>query len=197
MPRLVLASGSPRRREFLSALDLAFEVVPADIDETRESNESPDAYVARLCSAKAARVASVVNDKSAVVVAADTTVAIDGRVLEKPTDDADAVAMLRLLSGRTHVALTGVAVWFGGRCMNKVVSTEVEFAVLRDDEIAWYVGTGEGVDKAGAYGIQGRAAAFIRRLDGSVTNVVGLPLAEMADLLEEHGLPLSAFRHTR
>ncbi len=194
VPRIVLASGSPRRREFLSGLDLAFEVIPANIDETRLDDEDPDVYVARLCNAKAAHVASFVNDDSAVVIAADTTVAIDGRVLEKPTDAADAITMLRLLSGRTHLALTGVAVWFAGRSLHTVVSTEVEFAELSDDEVHWYVGTGEGLDKAGGYGLQGRAAVFIRRLNGSVSNVIGLPLAELAELLERQGVPLGTLR---
>ncbi len=194
MPRLVLASGSPRRREFLSGLDLTFEVMPADIDETRFDGELPETYVARLCTAKAHRVSSLLNDDSTVVVAADTTVAIDERVLEKPRTDAEGFEMLRSLSGRTHLALTGVAVQYCGQRRHCVVTTEVVFATLTDDDINWYIGTGEGRDKAGGYGLQGRAAAFVRRLNGSVTNVVGLPLAELVDLLADIGVPLSSLR---
>jgi septum formation protein len=193
-PRVVLASGSPRRREFLHGLDLDFEVIPADIDETPLTGESPGDYVSRLCASKATHVATTLADPRALIIAADTTVTFDGRILEKPKDDTDGVAMLRALSGRTHETLTGVAVSYLGRTTHALVSTDVEFAVLSDADIAWYVGTGEGRDKAGGYGLQGRASVFIKRLNGSVTNVIGLPLPEMVELLGEFDLTLTDLR---
>jgi septum formation protein len=192
--RIVLASGSPRRREFLSGLELTFDVRPADIDETPIPGETPGIYVARLCAAKAAHVAAEFGSSGTVVIAADTTVTFDGKILEKPLDDTDGVRMLRALSGRTHETLTGIAVCVDGITKHQVVATEVEFANLSDADIAWYVGTGEGRDKAGGYGLQGKAAVFIRRLNGSVSNVIGLPLTELVDLLSEFGLSLSELR---
>jgi septum formation protein len=193
--KIVLASGSPRRREFLTALELSFEVVPANIDETPLAHEAPGDYVARLSAGKAAHVAQqlTVNGRF-VVIAADTTVTFDGKILEKPLDDADGVRMLRALSGRTHETLTGIAVCVDGTTKNRVVTTEVEFAELSDADIAWYVGTGEGRDKAGGYGLQGKAAVFIRRINGSVSNVIGLPLTELVDLLGEFELSLGSLR---
>jgi septum formation protein len=185
--RLVLASASPRRSELLRTVGLEFEVLPADIDETTRPGETPADYVARLSHEKAAAVAARC-DAGAVVVAADTTVDVDGRILEKPVDDADARRMLSLLSGRTHLVHTGVAVsWFpetrarGTRTC--VVETAVRFVELTDRAIDWYLATGEHAGKAGAYGIQGAAGAFVERIDGSVTNVIGLPLAETLALL--------------
>jgi septum formation protein len=194
MTRVILASGSPRRREFLHGLDLTFEVIPADIDETPLTGESPGDYVSRLCASKATHVAKSLSDPAALIIAADTTVTFDGRILEKPTDDADGIAMLRALSGRTHKTLTGVAVSYSGRTKHALVSTDVEFAALSDADIAWYVGTGEGRDKAGGYGLQGRASVFIKRLNGSVTNVIGLPLPELVELLGEFDVTLTQLR---
>lgn len=194
----MLASGSPRRREFLTGLELTFDVRPADIDETPIPGETPNNYVARLCAAKAAHVAiqiaPQVGSEGSVVIAADTTVTFDGKILEKPLDDTDGVRMLRALSGRTHETLSGIAVCVNGVTKHQVVTTEVEFAELSDADIAWYVGTGEGRDKAGGYGLQGKAAVFIRRLNGSVTNVIGLPLTELVDLLREFDLSLDSLR---
>jgi septum formation protein len=192
--RIILASGSPRRREFLTGLELPFDVRPADIDETPIAGETPGTYVARLCAAKATHVAAQVGSHDTVVIAADTTVTFDGKILEKPLDDTDGVRMLRALSGRTHETLSGIAVCVGGVTKHKVVTTEVEFAELSDADVAWYVGTGEGRDKAGGYGLQGRASVFIRRLNGSVSNVIGLPLAELVDLLREFDLSLDSLR---
>jgi septum formation protein len=187
--RLVLASASPRRSELLRSVGLEFEVLPADIDESTRPGESPFDYVGRLSREKAATVAAHV-DADAVVVAADTTVDVDGRILEKPLDDADARRMLSLLSGRTHLVHTGVTVsWFpetrarGTRTC--VVETAVRFVELTDRTIDWYLSTGEHVGKAGAYGIQGAAGALVERIDGSVSNVIGLPLAETLALLAE------------
>lgn len=177
--KLVLASASPRRRELLAGAGLEFEVRPADIDETPHPAESPAAYVRRLSIEKSAAVARA----GELVIAADTTVAIDGSILEKPVDVGDAARMLRLLSGRSHHAHTGVTVAGHDALETTVVTTSVTFVDLTDEMIGWYVGTGEASDKAGAYGIQGAAAAFVRRVDGSVTNVIGLPLAETLQML--------------
>lgn len=175
---LVLASASPRRRTLLEGAGLTPEVRPAEIDETPHPDEEPLAYVARLAHAKATTVPGRNTMRPVVVVAADTTVELDGTILEKPVDRRDADRMLRLLSGRTHNCHTGVAVH--GRDVEEeyTVSTAVTFTRLDDLTIDWYLGTGEADDKAGAYGIQGAAAAFVESVEGSVTNVIGLPLAE-------------------
>lgn len=185
---LVLASGSPRRKQLLASAGLQFAVRPADIDETPLVDEAPTGYVRRLSIEKAA--AAMESSRSGpgdIVVAADTTVEVGGLILEKPLDLDDAWAMLRRLSGRSHRAHTGVTVsWPAAgarRTVSVLVSTEVTFVDLSDDTIEWYLGTGEAADKAGAYGIQGAAAGFVERIDGSVTNVIGLPLAETLEML--------------
>lgn len=180
--RLVLASASPRRAELLRSVGLTFDVVPADIDESVAPGEAPADYVVRLSREKAAATADGVDD-DAVVVGADTTVDVDGEILEKPADEADARRMLRLLSGRTHTVHTGVTVVSPAGGTSMVVGTAVTFVELSDAAIEWYLATGEHNDKAGAYAIQGAAAAFVERVDGSVTNVIGLPLAETLALL--------------
>ncbi len=179
--RLVLASASPRRSELLRSVGLEFEVIPADIDESVLPGESPTAYVARLSAEKAAAVAQRVGS-DVIVVAADTTVDIDGLILEKPLDAGDARRMLGLLSGRTHLVHTAVTVLPGSTV---VVETAVEFVELTPETMDWYVATGEPFDKAGGYAIQGAGGALVRRLDGSVTNVIGLPLAETLALISE------------
>jgi septum formation protein len=183
----VLASASPRRSELLRSVGLDFDVMPADIDESTQPGESPASYVARLSREKAAAVTGRTGG-ALVVVAADTTVDVDGVILEKPTDDDDARRMLRLLSGRTHLVHTGVTVsWFpearAEGTETVVVETAVEFVAMTPSMIEWYVGTGEPFGKAGAYAIQGAGGALVRRLEGSVTNVIGLPLAETLQLL--------------
>lgn len=185
---LVLASGSPRRRELLASAGLTFAVRAADIDETPLPDESPTAYVRRLSIEKAAAsAASPLASTADVIIAADTTVEANGSILEKPLDDDDAYGMLRRLSGRSHHAHTGVTVSVardGARRSSTILATtEVAFVSLTDEMIDWYLATGEANDKAGAYGIQGAAAGFVERVDGSVTNVIGLPLAETLDLL--------------
>ena len=177
--RLVLASGSPRRSQLLRQAGLTFEVRRPDIDETPQPNEVPVDYVARLSREKAVAVAG----PNEIVVAADTTVDLDGAILEKPADDADAARMLAALSGRTHRTHTGVTVLGPSGATTDVVSTAVTFVDLTHEMIEWYIGTGEPADKAGAYAIQGGAAGFVERIDGSVSNVVGLPLAETLALL--------------
>ncbi len=185
LPGLVLASASPRRADLLRSVGLDFTVEPADIDEMRQPGESATAYVQRLSEQKAAAVAERL-DGAALVLAADTTVEVDGGILEKPVDAADARRMLGLLSGRTHHVHTAVTAMFpdpGPRGTSIVVTTAVTFVELDDATIEWYLGTGEPFDKAGGYAIQGAGGALVQRVDGSVTNVIGLPLAETLALL--------------
>jgi septum formation protein len=184
---LILASASPRRAKLLRAAGLEFEVLAVDVDETPLPGEPPEAHVRRLAEEKAR--AAFEGRPDAVVLGADTVVVVDDRILGKPRDAEDAAAMLRNLSGRSHEVLTGVAVLApaglnaglkaGGhrRLAVDVESTRVWFSPLTNDEIAWYVGTGEPMDKAGGYAIQGLASRFIDRIDGSYSNVVGLPVA--------------------
>jgi septum formation protein len=187
-PRLVLASRSPRRKELLAQLGVELEVSPADADEAVLPGEAPRDYVLRVAREKARAVAGP------VVLAADTAVVLGGEVLGKPAGADDARRMLRALSGTVHEVLTGVCVRRAQPTLvvehDVVVSTRVRFARLSDVEIAWYVATGEPLDKAGAYAIQGAGGAFVLSVEGSVSNVVGLPLAETADLLRRAGFPL-------
>ncbi len=186
---LVLASGSARRREMLADLGLRLTVEAADIDETPRAAEAPEAYVRRLAREKAAAVAAR-QGGARFVLGADTSVILDGEIFGKPADDADAARMLARLSGRVHAVTTGYALAIpGGTVVDGCVITAVSFRPLQDAEIRWYVATGEPRDKAGAYAIQGRAAHFVTGVDGSVSNVIGLPLAEVVELLRAHGLP--------
>lgn len=178
---LVLASASPRRAELLRLAGYAFTVAPADLDETPEPGEAPDAYVRRLAEAKARAVAA--SRPEAVVLGADTTVVVDGDLLGKPVDDAEASAMLRRLQGRAHDVLTGIAVVGPAGRASAVAATRVWFAPMSASEIAGYVASGEARDKAGAYGIQGLASRYVTRIDGSYPNVVGLPVAVVHALL--------------
>jgi septum formation protein len=186
--RLVLASASPRRADLLRSVGLEFDVIPADIDESVRPGEWPSAYVARLSAQKARAVAQRL-DAASIVIAADTTVDVDGQILEKPVDEADARRMLGLLSGRTHLVHTGVTSLRGGpgsgtsEGASTVVETAVEFVEMSSGMIEWYVGSGEPFGKAGGYAIQGAGGALVRRIDGSVTNVIGLPLVETLELL--------------
>ena len=184
--RLILASGSPRRRELLAGLGLHLEVRPVDIDESPRPGEDAKTYVGRLAEEKAREQA----EPGELILAADTVVAIDGELLGKPASKDDACRMLRRLSGRAHDVLTGVAVFdpADDRLELEVVSTAVVFNELTSAEIDWYVEGGEPMDKAGAYGIQGQAALFIERLDGNYSNVVGLPLPAVYRLLRSMGV---------
>ena len=179
--RLVLASASPRRAALLARAGYAFDILPADVDESRQPGEPAPDYVDRLARRKAAAVATRHMDR--IVIGADTAVVIDGEVLGKPRDAGDAVRMLRGLSGKAHQVLTGVAVQHAARCVSAVERTVVHFAELDDAQIAWYVGTGEPSDKAGAYGLQGSGARFVTRIEGSRSNVIGLPLGRLDELL--------------
>ncbi|MEW6045911.1 MAG: Maf family protein [Bacillota bacterium] len=188
---LVLASTSPRRRELLTMVGAVFEVAVPDVDEsTLKKKEAPEELVVRLAGAKAADVAR--RRPEDVVVGADTVVVLDGQLLGKPRDPADARRMLRLLSGRTHQVWTGLAVI--QRAKNRRVTaaerTDVTFRHLSDEEIDRYVERGEGLDKAGAYAVQGVGALFVERLEGCYYNVVGLPLARLQSLLKGFGIRL-------
>ena len=181
----VLASGSPRRRELLTQLGLTFDVEVADIDETPQLGEDPIAYVKRLAEHKAAAVfARHANRSRLVVLGADTTVVCGSTILGKPLDEADAARMLRLLAGKTHRVITGVALVTATARAVEAEVTEVEMLPLTEQQIAAYIATGESMGKAGAYAIQGRAARFIPRIAGCYFNVVGLPLARVSGMLE-------------
>jgi len=184
--RLVLASASPRRRALLSEAGIAFEVDAVDIDETPRPNEPPDGYVQRLAQEKARAAAR--SHPEAAVLGADTAVVVDGGIFGKPIDDADARRMLDRLSGRSHEVLTGVAlVWPAGERV-AIDRTVVWFNTLSATDVAQYVASGEPRDKAGAYAIQGLAGRFVERIDGSYSNVVGLPMAAVLQLLRDAGL---------
>jgi len=185
MPRLILASASPRRSELLTQAGYTFEVHPAHVNEDPHPDEDPIAYVVRLARDKAQAVFADVNDPEAIVLGADTTVTLDSDILAKPEDAADAARMLRQLSGRTHRVITGVAVATAKGTQVAAEVTGVQFLTLGHDEISAYIATGEPMDKAGAYGIQGLAAKWIPRVEGCYFNVVGLPLALVATMLEQ------------
>jgi len=189
---IYLASRSPRRQELLGQIGVKFGVMEIDVDESVLEGESPRAYVERLARAKAeAGWRRVERDKlpPAPVLGADTTVAIDGRILGKPADPREAAEMLASLSGRLHEVLTALALKVGARLESATSVSEVRFKALSKQEIARYVATGEWQDKAGAYGIQGHAARFVADLRGSFSGVVGLPLYETAQILERMGHP--------
>jgi septum formation protein len=183
---VVLASSSPRRRELLGRLGLTFQIVVPDVDETALPGERPDDHVRRLAADKARTVAD--RAPGAVVLAADTIVVLDGDILGKPVDGADACRLLGRLAGRTHMVYTGVAVVSGqGRLHAAVVNSAVTISQLSPEEIAKYVATGEPLDKAGAYAVQGGGGRFVTTVAGSLTNVIGLPLQETHSLLTEAG----------
>ncbi len=192
-PLLVLASASPRRRELLAGLGLHFTVAPADLDETPLPGETPAACVRRLAAAKAAKAAA--HPGPALVLAADTVVVLDGRMLGKPRDRADARRMLAAIAGREHTVLTGMALHErpDGRQLDGVEASRVRMARLTPHEIDWYVETGEPLDKAGAYAVQGIGALFVEAVFGNYTNVVGLPLPAAARLFAALGYELRDF----
>lgn len=184
--RLVLASRSPRRVELLARAGYRFDVAPADIDERRRAGETPTRLVRRLARTKAA--AAAVRHPGSVVLGADTVVVVDGDVLGKPNGAAAAAGMLRRLSGRGHHVLTGVVLHAPRRRCARVASTRVVFRALSEADVAWHAAGGESADKAGGYAIQGRAARFVTRIEGSYTNVVGLPLELVGGLLDDLGI---------
>ena len=188
MQSIVLASASPRRAELLTQIGLSFLVRPADIDETPASDESAEHYVERLAREKA--LAGSAFGPGSLVIGSDTSVVLDGRILGKPANADDAACMLEALSGQTHQVLTAVAVACKGSCESCLVVTDVRFRELSSPEIEAYVATGEPMDKAGGYGIQGRGGIFVEELRGSYSAVVGLPLQETAALLAGAGYPV-------
>jgi len=183
--RLVLASASPRRADLLTSAGFTFEALAVDIDERQRPGEAPPAYVRRLAAEKSARALEAVGQPDLVVLGADTAVVLDGQILGKPCDEADARAMLRRLSGQRHEVLTGVSLRTAAEEIGLVEATSVWFAPLKPEAIAWYVKMGEGRDKAGAYAIQGLGSRFIPRIEGSYSNVVGLPVAAVVGLLDQ------------
>lgn len=185
LPKIILASASPRRSEILRTVGWPFDTLAVDINESRRPDEEAGAYVQRLAREKAETAAA--RTVGLNVVGADTTVVIEGQILEKPLDANDARRMVELLSGRWHRVLTGVAVFDRKNAVTRVAiqETEVKFAAMSDDEIDWYVATGEPMDKAGAYAIQGAGARFIEEIKGDYFNVVGLPLRLLYELFLE------------
>jgi septum formation protein len=193
--RLVLASASPRRQSLLRTIGLEPEIVPADVDESWHDEESPAGYVHRVATAKAETVAARLGaGADLVVLAADTTVDVDGEILAKPVDDDDARRMLRRLSGRTHQVHTAVVGWTVEAVHGVTVTTDVRFARLSEPGIDWYLSFGEHLDKAGAYGMQGTGGALVHRIDGSPTNVIGLPLVEAIGVLRACGVEIAGGR---
>ena len=182
--RVILASASPRRRELLSLLLEEFDCCSADIDETPISDELPEDYVLRMAVEKA----SAVKNERGVIIGSDTVVVLSGNILQKPVSVEDARGMLSALSGQTHQVMTAVAIMIDAELMTTVSITEVTFATLEMPLIEAYLATDEPWDKAGAYGIQGIAGSFVRRINGSYSSVVGLPLCETRELLEGAGI---------
>jgi septum formation protein len=184
--RLILASASPRRRELLAQAGYTFAVEAADVDESQREGEEPGAYVLRLAEEKARAVFARHSDESSLMVlGADTCVVCDEEILGKPADVADAMRMLRSLSGRTHRVLTGIAAVTSLGTVSDVESTEVTFTQIPEAELTAYCATSEPMDKAGAYGIQGYAARWIPRIDGCYFNVMGLPIARTVRMIED------------
>ncbi|HJQ20386.1 MAG TPA: Maf family protein [Gemmatimonadaceae bacterium] len=183
-PRVILASQSPRRRELLALIGVPHEVRPADIDETYRNGEQPRAHAERLAREKVEAIGA----DDAAIIGSDTIVVVDGDVLGKPRDDAEAGRMLRRLSGRSHVVMTAVAVGWRGQIESGVEEVGVTFHDLSDAQIARYIATREPMDKAGAYGIQGYGATIVQRVDGDYFAVMGLPLQLLVRLLQRLGL---------
>jgi septum formation protein len=200
-PRIYLASRSPRRRELLTQIGVRFDLLlfrtpPRDdveVNETWLPDETPEDYVQRVARAKALFGANLIASRAIVarpVLAADTTLDLDGEIIGKPRDEADAISILTRLSGRHHRVLTAIAMARADHVEHRLSISEVCFRTLAAEEIRRYVHSGEPMDKAGAYGIQGRAAVFIEEIHGSHSGIVGLPLCETALLLREFGYPL-------
>lgn len=181
LPKLVLASGSPRRKEILTSVGWQFTSEPPDIDETELPGEPPKDYVLRLAREKAGAVAAAF--PNSIVLGADTTVVIDGQILAKPVDLDDARRMLRMLAGKWHEVLTGVAIVQNGAAKSDIQSTHVKFAAMSDDEIDFLAIKGDPLDRAGAYAIQEQAALFIEAIEGDYWNVVGLPIRLVYELV--------------
>jgi nucleoside triphosphate pyrophosphatase len=185
-PSIYLASGSPRRRELLKQIGVDFSVLTVDVDERHFENEAPLDYVQRVAIAKAETGKNTLNPQRVLpVMGADTSVIVENEILGKPKDEADSRSMLQLLSGRSHQVLTAVAIATEQKTLCAISNSTVHFAKLSDDDIAWYITTQEGSDKAGSYAVQGLAAMFIKQIQGSYSGIMGLPLRETSMLLKK------------
>jgi septum formation protein len=184
--KVVLASSSPRRRELLNLIGIAHEVRPANLDESMRPRETPRRHAERLARDKASAVAT--RDPDLITIAADTIVVINRKVLGKPVDEEDAARMLAMLSGREHTVITAVAVSRGKKLRSAIEEVKVKFRRLREDEIEAYIATGEPMDKAGAYGIQGYGATIVERVEGDYFAVMGLPLVRLIGLMRDVGV---------
>ena len=188
---VILASGSPRRRDLLEKLGWSVRVVVPEIDERPLTSESPENLCTRLSAAKAAKVAEMdLYNGDAPIVAADTIVVVDGDVLGKPADESESLLMLKRLQGRTHEVLTGMSVIGNGKSLGGLERTKVSFRVLDEAAVRAYAASGEGMDKAGAYAIQGKGSLLVASIEGDYFNVVGLPLCRLGLMMEEMGLNL-------
>jgi septum formation protein len=185
-PRVVLASSSPRRRQLLNLIGISHEVQPANIDESMRTREAPRRHAERLAREKATAIAT--RDPDLITIGADTVVVINRKVLGKPKDEAEAIHMLSQLSGREHTVITAVAVARGRKLRSSVEEVHVKFRRLRGEEIEAYVATGEPMDKAGAYGIQGYGATIVERIEGDYFAVMGLPLVRLTSLMRDLGV---------
>jgi septum formation protein len=187
MEKLILASSSPRRQQLLRQIGLEFDVIPSEVDEDFIDGETPQDHTMRLAEVKARKVGET--NPNRWVIGADTVVSIDGTILGKPATDREAYGMLTMLSGKDHLVVTGVSVYQGAKGNGKTIAVEtsVRIKTLIPGEINWYVGTREPFDKAGGYAIQGIGAFMVQRIEGSYTNVVGLPLCELLEVLDHLG----------
>ena len=191
MSKIILASQSPRRKQLLTQIGIRnFEILVPEADETFGASLSPEEIVSSICRRKSEAARTLAGDPDAVIISADTMVFLDGLRLGKPRDQVDAFTMLSALSGRTHQVCTGVTVSRGERMETKTESTAVTFRSLTQDEIWGYIRTGEPFDKAGSYGVQGKAALFVRRIEGDYFNVMGLPLFLLCGMLADFGVKL-------
>jgi septum formation protein len=192
-PQIILASASPRRLELLGGLKLPFTVIPADVDESFDPKMTPEQVVTSLACLKAEHVAKhKLNGQSSLVIGADTIVVLDGKILGKPNDDDEACAMLKLLAGNCHKVFTGVAIYrpADGKQLVDYAISSVYIRNLEDKEISAYVKTGEPLDKAGSYALQGSGSAFVEKIEGCFTNVIGLPMPLTVKLLRQAGVSI-------
>ncbi len=186
MPNLILASGSPRRSKFFSMLGIDFSIIIPNIDETPLAGELPKDLVSRLSYQKACSVAK--DNYGSIVVAADTVIDLDGKILGKPGNREESIQMLKMLSGRSHLVYTGVAVVFQDKTRKIIEETKITFAPVSNELASFYADTEEGLDKAGGYAIQGIASMFIEKIEGSLSSVIGLPFSQVMNILMEFGI---------
>lgn len=194
--KIVLASASPRRKEILENLGLEFEICPSDVDETIKGKISPEDAVIEISKAKALSCLEKYKD-DVLVISADTVVCLDNKIIGKPKDESDAFDILKSLSGKSHFVFTGYTLATNDKIVTGAAKTQVVFKELSDKEILWYIGTKEPLDKAGAYGIQGKGSVFVKEISGDYLNVVGLPVSEIFDKIKGNfNLPLEMLQIT-